>query len=60
MRETVNYSVRMPVALRQKLEELAEAQDRKPADVVRRMIRLAYADLKRQQQDRRSAEEVGR
>jgi predicted DNA-binding protein len=44
------YSVRLPVTLRQKLQRLAEAQDRKAADVIRRLIKEAYADLESQQE----------
>lgn len=47
--KTLIYSIRMSRSLRQQLQRLAEAQDRKPAEVVRRMIKLAYADLTRQQ-----------
>ena len=41
------YSVRMPVTLREQLQELAEVEDRRPSQVVRRLIRLAYAEMKR-------------
>jgi predicted DNA-binding protein len=42
------FSVRMPLALRQKLDELAKAQDRRPSDTVRRLIKLAHAELEQQ------------
>ncbi len=36
----------MPVTLREQLQELAEVEDRRPSQVVRRLIRLAYAEMK--------------
>jgi predicted transcriptional regulator len=34
------YTVRLPLGLRDKLEQLAQVQDRNPSDIVRRLIRL--------------------
>jgi predicted DNA-binding protein len=45
--ESRTFSVRMPITLRQKLDQLARAQDRRASDTVRRLIRLAYAELER-------------
>lgn len=46
--EYCTYSIRMPVTLRRQIEQLAAAQDRRPSQVVRRLIRLAYAEWKRE------------
>ncbi|MCP4543458.1 MAG: hypothetical protein GY832_40620 [Chloroflexi bacterium] len=43
--EHCTYSVRMPTTLRQQLERLAEAEDRHPSQVVRRLIRRACAEM---------------
>ena len=41
------YSVRLPITLRKQLEQLAKAEDRHPSQVVRRLIRRAYAEMER-------------
>ena len=46
-REYCTYSIRMPVTLRRQIEQLAAAQDRRSSQVVRRLIRLAYAEWAR-------------
>lgn len=48
------YSIRLPRTLRQQLQELAEDQDRTPADVVRRLIKEAYADLQHRREQETS------
>ena len=39
----VSYGIRLKTVERRQLAELAQRQDRKPAEVVRRLIRLAYS-----------------
>jgi predicted DNA-binding protein len=41
-------SIRMPIALHEQLDRLAEAEERYPSQVVRRLIRRAYAEMERQ------------
>lgn len=43
------YTVKMSTQLRERLERLARAQDRKPADCVRRLIRLACEEYEAHQ-----------
>ena len=42
------YSIQMPITLREQLNRLAEAEERYPSQVVRRLIRRAYAEMERQ------------
>lgn len=41
----LTFSVRMPATLRSQLERIAKAQERRPSQVVRRLIRLAWAEV---------------
>ena len=47
-RQFCTYSVRMPVTLRERLDRLAAAQDRRPSQVIRRLIRVACAEIERE------------
>ena len=48
MKHHCTYSIRMPIVLREQLNRLAEAEERHPSQVVRRLIRRAYAEMERQ------------
>ena len=48
MKHHCTYSIRMPIALREQLDRLAEAEERYPSQVVRRLIRRAYAEMEQQ------------
>jgi predicted transcriptional regulator len=53
--EYCTYSIRMPITLRRQIDQLAAAQERRPSQVVRRLIRLAYAEWKREALQREDA-----
>ena len=46
-REHCTYSIRMPITLREQLDQLAKSEDRRPSQVVRRLIKFAYAEWER-------------
>jgi predicted transcriptional regulator len=53
--EYCTYSIRMPITLRRQIDQLAAAQECRPSQVVRRLIRLAYAEWKREAPQREDA-----